>query len=168
MNRTLLALAFTLALVPVANAAGDVITKDVYLHEYSQGFHMVPDSITANVGDTLRLTVRNQGVDHDNGPHDLVVCGDGPTPAVDCGDIWGFTPHIANNQTAVLTAVLKKPGTFTYYCDLPGHAQAGMAGTLTVQGAGATTTSKTSPGVAVLGSLIALAGVAIVRRKARK
>ena len=34
-------------------------------------------------------------------------------------------------STSTVTATLKK-GTYTYYCPVPGHKQAGMVGTLTV------------------------------------
>ena len=37
---------------------------------------------------------------------------------------------LAGTRTAVFTA---RPGVYTYYCQIPGHAQAGMKGTLTVQ-----------------------------------
>jgi uncharacterized cupredoxin-like copper-binding protein len=34
--------------------------------------------------------------------------------------------------TSTVTVALK-PGTYTYYCPVPGHRKAGMEGTLTVQ-----------------------------------
>lgn len=40
-------------------------------------------------------------------------------------------PIVAPGKTATLTVTLKK-GTYTYYCPVPGHRQAGMHGTLTV------------------------------------
>jgi uncharacterized cupredoxin-like copper-binding protein len=41
-------------------------------------------------------------------------------------------PIVAPGRTATLTVSLKK-GTYTYYCPVPGHRQAGMRGTLTVK-----------------------------------
>jgi uncharacterized cupredoxin-like copper-binding protein len=41
-------------------------------------------------------------------------------------------PSVAPGQISTVTATLKK-GTYTYYCPVPGHKQAGMTGTLTVQ-----------------------------------
>ena len=36
-------------------------------------------------------------------------------------------------QKAVATFTIDKPGTYTYFCSQPGHEQAGMKGTLTIQ-----------------------------------
>jgi uncharacterized cupredoxin-like copper-binding protein len=41
-------------------------------------------------------------------------------------------PTVAAGKTSSVTVTLKK-GTYTYYCPVPGHKQAGMVGTLTVQ-----------------------------------
>ena len=40
-------------------------------------------------------------------------------------------PIVAAGKTSTVTATLKK-GTYTFYCPVPGHKQAGMEGTLTV------------------------------------
>jgi uncharacterized cupredoxin-like copper-binding protein len=40
-------------------------------------------------------------------------------------------PIVAAGKTSTVSATLKK-GTYTYYCPVPGHKQAGMVGTLTV------------------------------------
>ena len=39
---------------------------------------------------------------------------------------------VNQNGTSTVTATLK-PGKYTFYCPVPGHRQAGMQGTLTVQ-----------------------------------
>jgi plastocyanin len=39
---------------------------------------------------------------------------------------------VAAGKTSTVTATLKK-GTYAFYCPVPGHRQAGMVGTLTVQ-----------------------------------
>jgi plastocyanin len=41
-------------------------------------------------------------------------------------------PIVAAGKTSTVSATLKK-GTYTFYCPVPGHKQAGMEGTLTVQ-----------------------------------
>jgi plastocyanin len=52
-------------------------------------------------------------------PHNIAIDGKGKTP---------ITPKGAGSFTATYA-----PGTYTYYCEVPGHRQAGMQGTLTVK-----------------------------------
>jgi len=53
-------------------------------------------------------------------PHNIAIKG-GPSGAV-----------VQGGGTSKFTANLK-PGSYTFYCEVPGHEQAGMKGTLTVK-----------------------------------
>ena len=47
------------------------------------------------------------------------------------GETVGQTELVADEETS--TTVNLKPGTYHYYCTVPGHREAGMEGTLTVK-----------------------------------
>jgi mono/diheme cytochrome c family protein len=56
-------------------------------------------------------------------PHDIAIEGNGVNdkgPVVQSGGISKFSANL-------------KPGTYTFYCSVPGHRQGGMVGTLVVQ-----------------------------------
>ena len=55
-------------------------------------------------------------------PHDIAIKGAGANAK---------GPTVTGGGRSIVTATLK-PGTYTFYCTLPGHEQAGMRGTLTV------------------------------------
>jgi uncharacterized cupredoxin-like copper-binding protein len=52
--------------------------------------------------------------------------------AIDGNGVDRDGPIVAAGKTSRVTADLKQ-GTYTYYCPVPGHRQAGMTGTLTVK-----------------------------------
>lgn len=79
-------------------------------------FYFKPDAITATPGiATIKLT--SQG-----GEHDLVFDG----------AYSGFQVEVSGGSTDSQKIDLK-PGKYTFYCNFPGHRQAGMEGTLTVK-----------------------------------
>jgi plastocyanin len=69
---------------------------------------------TAKAGKITITTNNTSGV-----PHNIAIDGKGKTPIEPKGT-KSFTADFA-------------PGTYTYYCQVPGHEQAGMKGTLTVK-----------------------------------
>jgi uncharacterized cupredoxin-like copper-binding protein len=158
-RRTLVAF-LTLAFLAAPTAGAVTREIEVVLHEYSGGLHVIPETINANVGDTLVLTVVNQGASQ----HNLRVCADQPPkPSIDCGESWGQTRYdMQANETAPLQVEVKRSGTFEYYCYVPGHKGAGMRGELHVASDAAE--AKSIPGaplagiLALLGTLIFLGG----------
>jgi uncharacterized cupredoxin-like copper-binding protein len=79
--------------------------------------------------DSLKAKAGNVTIDFNNPnptlPHD--VCVDDPS-----GSELGCTDQITNSSTALSLDNLK-PGKYTFFCSVPGHEEAGMKGTLTVQ-----------------------------------
>ena len=75
-------------------------------------------TLTAKAGkDTVKFTNMSQL------PHNMTIVTAG-------GSQVGATPTFTGG-TKTITVDLK-PGTYTFYCSVPGHRQAGMQGTLTV------------------------------------
>jgi plastocyanin len=61
-------------------------------------------------------------LESEQGVHDLVF---------DKGKLPGFKLEASSGKSDELRANLK-PGNYTFFCDIPGHREAGMEGTLTV------------------------------------
>lgn len=57
-------------------------------------------------------------------PHDVAI-------EDSSGEVVGKTDTITESSAS--TVVELKPGTYTFYCSVPGHREAGMEGTLTVK-----------------------------------
>jgi plastocyanin len=84
------------------------------------GLEYTTDSATAEAG---KVTI-----DFDNTQtltHDVTVEEDSS------GKTVGGTERLI--ETSESTVLDLKPGTYTYYCSIPGHREAGMEGTLTVE-----------------------------------
>jgi uncharacterized cupredoxin-like copper-binding protein len=81
------------------------------------GFSFTKTSVTAHAGTVTLKSVNPQSV-----PHDISIKGNGVD---ETGE------EVSNGGTSTVTADLK-PGTYEFYCSVPGHEQAGMKGTLTV------------------------------------
>lgn len=78
----------------------------------------VQDSLSAQAG-TVRFEFTNQA----NTPHDFNIEQD--------GELIAGTEVITQAQET-LTVELE-PGSYVYYCSVPGHREGGMEGTLTVE-----------------------------------
>jgi uncharacterized cupredoxin-like copper-binding protein len=82
-------------------------------------FLFQPNQLVANTG-RVTFVVQNQGAIE----HDLVIAGAGGAPVA---QIAIMEP----GETGTVDATLP-PGTYTLYCNLPGHKEAGMVATLRV------------------------------------
>ena len=73
-------------------------------------------NIDASVGQTITITIANEGMlDHNLVIQDLSVDVD-----------------IAAGNTEEVTFMVSEAGTMVFMCNVPGHFEAGMAGTITV------------------------------------
>ncbi len=95
---------------PPVDAAAEfrVIARDMYFD---------PSQLRLASGETVNLTLDNQGAAH----HDLTI------PALD------FVLAADGGTLARGALTVAEPGTYDFLCSVPGHAQAGMTGTLTVE-----------------------------------
>jgi plastocyanin len=76
---------------------------------------------------TLSAKAGSVSIDFTNSsslPHNLTIQQGTSGPTV------GATPTFTGGKKALVVKL--KPGTYTFYCSVPGHRQAGMQGTLTV------------------------------------
>jgi plastocyanin len=83
------------------------------------GLEFTSDQATAKAGEVNVAFTNLSGV-----PHDVAIEDAG-------GETVGETEITPKGSTA--TVVDLKPGTYTFFCSVPGHRQAGMEGTLTVK-----------------------------------
>ena len=83
----------------------------------AKNFAFTPSEVTAKAG-IIELQLTSTG-----GLHDLVF---------DKGKFPGFQLEAGTGETDAKKIDLK-PGTYVFFCSLPGHRQAGMEGTITVK-----------------------------------
>ena len=83
----------------------------------AKNFSFTPENASADAGiATIKLTA-------DQGIHDFVFDG----------AYSGFELEADGGGSSQSTKIDLKPGKYTFLCTVPGHAQAGMKGTLTVK-----------------------------------
>ena len=82
------------------------------------GFAFTTSTATAKAGPVVLKAKNPQSISHD-----ISLKGNGI-------NVHGNMVSSGGVSTVVITDL--KPGTYEYYCSVPGHEQAGMKGTLTV------------------------------------
>lgn len=98
------------------SAAPDVAADADELTVEAGDLYFSPEEIEITAGETVNLVLDNQG----DAFHDLDIDGIDFRLAADPG----------TTDTGALT--IDEPGTYTFSCTVPGHASAGMEGTITV------------------------------------
>jgi uncharacterized cupredoxin-like copper-binding protein len=102
---------------PSGANAGDANAGGATINVTLQEMTVALDKTQAPAG-TVTFVVQNNG----HAPHNFAIKGNG---------VEQKTPLLESGQSATLTVDLS-PGTYEYECAVPGHAMAGMRGTLTV------------------------------------
>jgi nitrite reductase (NO-forming) len=91
----------------------------------------VNPTLKADVGDIVSITL---------------MSGEGAEHNISFPDFNVDSPHVAGQgHTINVTFGVDKPGTFSYFCHLPGYQDAGMEGKLEVGGAAASAPSPSAP-----------------------
>jgi nitrite reductase (NO-forming) len=99
--------------------------------EGNDSFQFTPSSATVSAGDEVEVTLNNAGaLDHS---WVLVAQGTDPATATDANAISNAsTGTVAPGGTGTATFTAPDAGSYQFLCTVPGHAAAGMVGTLTV------------------------------------
>ena len=113
LSFVLTALAFALA----ACGGGNGTSAETVTVKGMDTFRYDPATLTAQVGQVINVTLDNEGVLE----HNFVI----QEMNVSLGPVAGG--QAASGSFTPVTA-----GAYEYYCDVPGHREAGMVGTLTV------------------------------------
>lgn len=97
-----------------------------------------PAELTAKTGVTTELTLGNlDGVEHDFQIDDInvdVIESDDGRGEHDGGHAGGdLGVHAEGGETDFVTFVVNEPGSYEFYCTIPGHKESGMVGTLIVE-----------------------------------
>jgi uncharacterized cupredoxin-like copper-binding protein len=85
----------------------------------ADSMRFTPAALTVEAGRPVRLTLRNEG----QADHDFVLSQGVPRPV---------KVEAKPGQSASATFTFARPGTYQFICSKPGHALAGMRGTITV------------------------------------
>ncbi len=97
----------------------------------------VPDEITVEAGQTVKLVLKNNdaGTDHDLEAEGLmvrVVSGGAGSEHGEHGGGGTLAVHAAAGEGSSVVFVADTPGTYEIYCTVDGHRDAGMVGTIKV------------------------------------
>ncbi len=93
------------------------VTKPVEVRIVSTEFRFTPETALVDAGQAVTLVLDNSGAETEHG---LFL------PA------FGFRLQAKTGEIVRKTFMFDKPGKYEFTCDLPGHREAGMKGTMIV------------------------------------
>ncbi len=79
--------------------------------------HWNIDTVYAKAGQTIEITLRNEGALD----HNFVL------------EEFGIDELLSPGTSTVFEVTFEEPGTYHYICSIPGHEEAGMAGDIIVE-----------------------------------
>jgi nitrite reductase (NO-forming) len=126
---------------PIAAASTELSTSVTIS---ASEFKFSPTSIQVPIGQKVTFSLQNTGVVE----HDFSIAG------------TDFKVSARPGETATGEFTFDKPGTFDFYCSVPGHKDAGMRGTLTVVDATSSTTAAIQPAAPVTNPMAGMPGMA--------
>jgi uncharacterized cupredoxin-like copper-binding protein len=103
-----------------SNSEPPVAARDAFTMRVDNTMHFASPNIAVQAGQPLELTLENTGTM----PHDLSL-SDGVAQPIKIEAAGGESEHA--------TLVITQPGTYQFVCSQPGHALAGMRGTIVAQ-----------------------------------
>ena len=108
------------ASIPASGAAPSGVTQQLTVKSMDT-MKFDPTTLTAKAGQPIQVTLDNSSGQI---AHDFDITEGVPQP---------IKISAQPGQKATATFTIDTPGSYTYFCSQPGHEQAGMKGTLTVQ-----------------------------------
>ncbi len=85
--------------------------------------------LSANVGDTVKITITSDGIEHD----------------ISFPDFNATSEHVVGQgSSTTLSFTVDKGGEFAYFCTIPGHREGGMEGKFSVAGGAVANSAPTA------------------------
>ncbi|HYN87783.1 MAG TPA: plastocyanin/azurin family copper-binding protein [Ardenticatenaceae bacterium] len=122
---------------PASGSSGAVTPAQV-VEVVGTEFAFAPNTITVEAGQPTSVNLKNEGaIEHDWSVLEIEARDVDSTPDAAGHQHSGAVPtlHTAaqSGQTGQVTFTVEQPGTYEFYCSVPGHKEAGMVGTLVVE-----------------------------------
>ena len=124
LSRLILVVILAFILLPAAAACkgGEEQIMSGEIKIEAGEFYFKPENVTVKAGTPVKFVVTNVGkIEHDFS-----------FPSLGTTHAHGEEGHILPGQTGSLEVTFDQPGNYIFVCSLPGHADAGMKGTVKV------------------------------------